>query len=699
MSGQAAQPSQIGRRGLRIASTVAICCAILLLPAIATAAPSQSDTGGLPGLLAALLGHGDGHGRPGGPEAPSQPEGSAAPAFGGGPQAHSQGEASGGTQPGRWGPRGGGGHEGSWHGHEGGEQSGGQPGIPPETQSGPEEHGWHGEHGGGPWKPGESAGEEGAGSAGDRGHGGGRGGSQTEVSGPQPSFSKSAGEAAQSQTAVQSPAPQQAASASVSSGSPSSAPTSAIPAATDTTASATPSPKGATATQPASHSKRVRSHHRSGKARTRASRLISGKRHETGTSTSGLPAKAGVARSSGSHRPTTARRPARKARSGSASHLPPVVQTVTRIVSVVPLPLRILIAALAAAALAFAARSRIAAARAKRLEKQRSELLQDVGLLQAALLPGSPERLGPIGASTAYRPASGPAAGGDFYDLFALEDGRLAAIVGDISGHGRQALPHTALTRFTLRAYLEAGFSPREALQTAGAALARQLGDSFATVAVAIYQPRERILTYACAGHPPPLVLACAPFAPVRAAAAPPIGAGMQTGTRQTVLSLPGAAQVCLHTDGVTEARVGSQLYGTERLAHTLEQLGPQASASALLDRVARQTDAQPDDMAACLLAIAGGAEAPRVLSEELALPADQVGSARTEQFLLACGVVPAQVQEILLVAGRQAMHSGGAMLEVRPASGGEPARVSVQPDNVAPIHSVKVRREMAGAR
>jgi serine phosphatase RsbU (regulator of sigma subunit) len=376
-----------------------------------------------------------------------------------------------------------------------------------------------------------------------------------------------------------------------------------------------------------------------------------------------------------------------------------VVQTVTRIVSVVPLPLRILIAVLAAAALAFAARSRIAAARAKRLEKQRGELLQDVGLLQAALLPGSPERIGALGASTAYRPANGPAAGGDFYDLFALEDGRLTVIVGDISGHGRQALPHTALMRFTLRAYLEAGFSPREALQTAGAALERQLGDSFATVALATYQPRERILTYACAGHPPPLVLAAAPFVPVIAAAAPPIGAGMQTGTRQTVLSLPGAARICMYTDGITEARVGSELYGTERLANTVEELGPQASAAALLDRVAGQTDAQPDDMAACLLTVTGGEEAPRVLSEEIALCADQIESSRTKQFLLACGVARAEVREILLAAGVEAVRSRGAMLQVRPRGPGEPAQVSVRPDNVAPMHSVKLRREMAGVR
>ena len=171
-----------------------------------------------------------------------------------------------------------------------------------------------------------------------------------------------------------------------------------------------------------------------------------------------------------------------------------------------------------------------------------------------------------------------PGAGGDFYDLFALEDGQLAVIVGDVSGHGRQALPHTALVRFTLRAYLEAGLSPRAAVQTAGAVLERQLGGSFATVVVATYQPRERILTYACAGHPPPLVLGSRSIAPITVCSSPPIGAGMRTGTRQTVVSVPGRSQVCFHTDGVTEARVAGELFGAERLARALAELGAGAT-------------------------------------------------------------------------------------------------------------------------
>ena len=284
-----------------------------------------------------------------------------------------------------------------------------------------------------------------------------------------------------------------------------------------------------------------------------------------------------------------------------------LVKTITRIVGVVPTPLLALVGALAALALALAARSRMGVLRARRLESQRGELLEDVGLLQAALLPVLPARLGSVGTSVAYRPAAGPGAGGDFYDVFPLEDGQLAVIVGDISGHGRAALPHTALVRFTLRAYLEAGLSPRNAMQTAGAVLEHQLGAWFATAVAATYDPRDRVLVYAYAGHPPPVVLGSRPITPTTACSAPPIGVGMRTGTRQTVVSVPGRSQICFYTDGVIEAKRDSELYGVERLTDTLAELGPRATASAVLDRVAAQADRRPDDMAACVLFVDGG--------------------------------------------------------------------------------------------
>src|SRR5207244_11362876 len=69
---------------------------------------------------------------------------------------------------------------------------------------------------------------------------------------------------------------------------------------------------------------------------------------------------------------------------------------------------------------------------------------------------------------------------------------------------------------------------------------------------------------------------------PVTAGSAPPIGAGMRTGTRQTVVAVPGPAQLCFYTDGVTEARVGTDLFGDARLAAALASLRSEEHTSEL---------------------------------------------------------------------------------------------------------------------
>ena len=365
---------------------------------------------------------------------------------------------------------------------------------------------------------------------------------------------------------------------------------------------------------------------------------------------------------------------------------------------VVPVPVRVLIALLIALAGVLGVRSRLAAASATRLERQREQLLEDVGLLQTALLPVLPVRLGPVLTSAAYRPAAGPGAGGDFYDVFALEDGRIGVIVGDVSGHGREALPHTALVRFTLRAYLEAGLSPRGAVQTAGDVLERQLGESFATVVVATYQPRERTLTYSCAGHPPPVVLGPAadasPTATVTACSAPPLGVGRRTGTRQTILSLPGRARLCFHTDGVTEARISGELFGQQRLHETLAALEPAATAATLLDQVAEQTDRRPDDMAACMLSVDGAARAPRVLVEELELDREEATSDRTESFLTACGVRRDEIAEIVRETREAAGRAGSVILRL--GLDRDTPEVTLQSDNLTYLPARRASRQAA---
>jgi hypothetical protein len=331
-------------------------------------------------------------------------------------------------------------------------------------------------------------------------------------------------------------------------------------------------------------------------------------------------------------------------------------------------PMWIALGFLALLAIAFFVRSAFAARRARLLEAQREELLGDVGLLQNALLPEVPGRIGALEASVAYRPAEGPAAGGDFYDVFEMEGDRVGIIVGDVCGHGRQALAVTALMRYSLRAYLNASGEPRTALQIAARALENEAEAELTTVVLAIYDAKDGTLSYACAGHEPPILLGPAEHPPVTVGSSPPIGAGMATGLRQTTIALPPGASACFFTDGLVEARLhGDDLLGRERLRALVEELGPHASAGELLERIAATTERAPDDMAACIIRAADGAKkAAPVRLEDMEINEEDVNDMRARGFLGACGVPEREGDTALKTAHHAAAEFGAAMLRVR---------------------------------
>ena len=302
--------------------------------------------------------------------------------------------------------------------------------------------------------------------------------------------------------------------------------------------------------------------------------------------------------------------------------------------------------------------------RRQRQAHERSVLVEAAGLLERALLPEVPERVGPLSASAAYRPADGPGAGGDFYDIFPLDSGRVAAIVGDVSGHGRAALERATLMHYTLRAYLETGLSPRSVLELADEVRAGGSEGQFATAAIAIYCAGQATLTYACAGHPPPIVLGSVPHDPVTVCSSPPIGLGLRTGLRQSTIALPAGSTACLYTDGVVEARSRGSLLGRERLAELVEERGPEATAAELLDRVVSEAGGAPDDMAACFLRpLEGAFPATTLRTEELELRDQAV--APTERFLLACGVGGAHAKVVARTAQDVVRRLGAALLRI----------------------------------
>jgi hypothetical protein len=305
------------------------------------------------------------------------------------------------------------------------------------------------------------------------------------------------------------------------------------------------------------------------------------------------------------------------------------------------------------------------ALRARRLESKGKELAADLESMQAALVPAIPSRLGALDVSVAYRPADGPAAGGDFYDVFDLEGGRVAMIVGDVSGHGRNALARAAHMRYSLRAYAETGLDPRGALKLAGRVLDTEGDDLFTTVAIAVYDPSTARLTYASAGHPAPVFVGPGACEPMTGCASPPIGWGIATGRRQTTVPFPEGARACLFSDGVTEARVDGGLLGRAGLTELVDGARTDSSATELLERVRHEAGSIHDDMAACLIHASAGVAISTDVVEELEADLGHLAAGQGERFLEACGVPPAAADETLARARDIVASQGSVILRV----------------------------------
>jgi hypothetical protein len=453
-----------------------------------------------------------------------------------------------------------------------------------------------------------------------------------------------------------------------------------------TTATATAAAVGAStraasasATAPAAASSDRRSTHGGalpGSSRSRAAN------RPTGVGAPGSSAAIGATAASAAGAPSS-RAPGRAGSDASRRRASDPLDSIGRHI---PLPLPVpdwskpIILVLLLLALWFAARSRVAARRARRLERQRTTLLHDVDVMQAALVPEIPARVGGAAVSVAYRPADGPAAGGDFYDVFVAAPGRVALILGDVAGHGHEALTQAALTRYTLRAYLQAGLEPRAALALAGRVLADRTMEHFATVVVGVFDSGDSRLQYASAGHPAPILLGLQTREPLAVCASPPIGWTVPTGRRQTTVSLPRGAVACFFTDGLIEARCEDDLLGQERLREIVAELGSPPNAAKLLARVRAAALATPDDMAACVLVPQMAAVAPRVHVEELEADAQTLDSGQLRRFLEACQLPAAAVERALEEACEIAGAYGTALARVDLASSSATVAISAPP-------------------
>ncbi|WP_060905581.1 PP2C family protein-serine/threonine phosphatase [Streptomyces scabiei] len=278
-------------------------------------------------------------------------------------------------------------------------------------------------------------------------------------------------------------------------------------------------------------------------------------------------------------------------------------------------------------------RARKAAEQArKQAEADRARLQDALAVLQQSLLPATLPHVPGVEAAVHYRTASPDRLGGDFYDLFPIDDKRFAFFLGDVCGKGPQAAAVTSLTRYTLRAAALHDPEPVSALSTLNTVLQERYTGSgdprYCTVIFGILEPDpvhgQVTVRLAAGGHPPTLVLRAdgtADFLPTPGGFL--VGALPDAcfATATTVLA-PGDT-LLLYTDGLTEARTGEDrttLYGDEALrAFTADQTGkpPHALIQALTGLLDDFGDGLDDDTALLALGIPASTPDPRTKDAE----------------------------------------------------------------------------------
>jgi phosphoserine phosphatase RsbU/P len=239
----------------------------------------------------------------------------------------------------------------------------------------------------------------------------------------------------------------------------------------------------------------------------------------------------------------------------------------------------------------------------ERFENERMlKELNEAQTIQRSLLPDTPPQLSTFTINGVALPCR--SVGGDWYDYLQLSDGRGVVCLGDVSGKGMAAALLMSSTRSILRLIAQNVTRPSEVLRRVNEILRSDFPMSrFVTMVFAMIDPKERSVTFANAGHLPPLLVQ--PTGTSQFLEEP---AGLPLGIREgvfpecTIQLLPGS-RLILYTDGVVEAcNTTDEEYGRARLQ---EHLGnARSSLETLMQDVRSFTAGNPltDDATVVIL-------------------------------------------------------------------------------------------------
>ena len=245
---------------------------------------------------------------------------------------------------------------------------------------------------------------------------------------------------------------------------------------------------------------------------------------------------------------------------------------------------------------------------ARRAERRASREQEDAQAMQRALLPSSLPAVPGCELAARWTPAL--AFGGDCYDVVRLSDTRFAISVADVCGKGLAAALLMSNLQASVRAFASTDATPHSVAAKVNAALVRNEGlRRFVTFFYAVYDTATRELTFANAGHNPPLVVSADGTVKRLCTGGMVLGVFDTSQFEQEQIRLSPGDRVVLFTDGIVEAEnaCGDE-FGDGRLTHAVVDR-PTASAAALVDRIFEQvtrftTGPLQDDATVLVLAV-----------------------------------------------------------------------------------------------
>ena len=207
--------------------------------------------------------------------------------------------------------------------------------------------------------------------------------------------------------------------------------------------------------------------------------------------------------------------------------------------------------------------------------------------MQRSLLPHEAPELPGLELGDVYESAAKLEVGGDVYDYLTLGDGRLAVVLGDVTGHGVDATADMAMAKYVFRSLAREHSDPGTFLGVANDVVSSEIAPGrFITMVELVFDVAGGEVACGSAGHPPPrLVL---PDGTVRSIPARGLALGIDAPQQYETVTepFPPGAIVVVYTDGVIEARRDGEQFGLARLDALLaeqRESPPQAIAEAAL--------------------------------------------------------------------------------------------------------------------